>query len=114
MSTKKSLLAIRLAELRKERNLTQYSLAEELGCSRGLLSNYEQGTREPDSEMLIRLATFFDVSVDYLLGKTPTRKWETETLSFNTVDIDGLSDEDIAAVRRIIEGLKDKQHGEKK
>lgn len=107
-------LGKRISELRKEKNLTQVEFAEALGITRSAYSHNELGTREPDYELLKKIADFFDCSPDYLLGKTPTRKWETETLSFNTVDIDGLSDEDIAAVRRIIEGLKDKQHGEKK
>lgn len=60
----------RLKQLRKERNLTQYDLAELLGFSRGQIGNYEQGTREPDQNTLLKISDFFNVSVDYLLGKT--------------------------------------------
>ena len=60
----------RLADLRKKRGLSQYELAKRLGCTRGQIGNYEQGTREPDHEMLTKIANFFDVSVDYLLGRT--------------------------------------------
>jgi len=60
----------RLADLRKKRGLSQYELAKRLGCTRGQIGNYEQGTREPDHEMLTKIADFFDVSVDYLLGRT--------------------------------------------
>jgi transcriptional regulator with XRE-family HTH domain len=65
--------AQRLKELRKEKDLTQYKLAEELGFSRGLIGNYELGTREPDHTTTKILADFFDVSIDYLLGRTNVR-----------------------------------------
>ncbi|MEO4053414.1 helix-turn-helix transcriptional regulator [Solibacillus sp. CAU 1738] len=58
-----------LAKLRKERKMSQYDLAEKMGFSRGQLANYEQGTRQPDFDTLQKLADYFDVSVDYLLGR---------------------------------------------
>ncbi|MGB9661917.1 MAG: helix-turn-helix domain-containing protein [Moorellaceae bacterium] len=60
----------RLVQLRKERGLSQYQLANLLGFSRGQISNYEQGTREPDYDTLKKIADFFNVSTDYLLGRT--------------------------------------------
>lgn len=60
----------RLKSLRKAKNLSQYELADRLGFSRGKLANYEQGTREPDFATLEIIADFFDVSTDYLLGKS--------------------------------------------
>ena len=66
----KNKLAERLILLRKQRNLSQYKLAELLGFSRGLISNYEQGRREPDYNTLLAFALFYHVSVDYLLGLT--------------------------------------------
>lgn len=60
----------RLAELRKQKGLTQEQLAKQLGFTRGQVSNYEQGTREPDFETLKKIADFFNVSADYLLGRT--------------------------------------------
>lgn len=59
-----------LAELRKSKKLSQYSLADMLGFSRGQIANYEQGQRQPDFDALKTLADFFNVSVDYLLGRT--------------------------------------------
>ncbi|MBU5445416.1 helix-turn-helix domain-containing protein [Paenibacillus sp. MSJ-34] len=64
------MFARRLAELRNRRHLTQYELADRLQFSRAQIGNYEQGTREPDFQTLITFADFFDVSVDYLLGRT--------------------------------------------
>lgn len=66
----KFLLGKRIAQLRKKQGLSQYALAEKLGFSRGQLANYEQGQREPDFKTLQKIADYFDVSTDYLLGKT--------------------------------------------
>lgn len=58
----------RLAALRKQIGISQYDLADQLGLSRGQLSNYELGTREPDFETLRKITEYFDVTADYLLG----------------------------------------------
>jgi transcriptional regulator with XRE-family HTH domain len=58
----------RLRELRKQKGISQYDLADQLGLSRGQIANYEQGTREPDYDTLHRFAEYFDVTDDYLLG----------------------------------------------
>ena len=60
----------RLATLRKNKNLSQYELADRLKLSRGQIANYEQGQREPDFNTLQKLADFLDVSIDFLLGRT--------------------------------------------
>lgn len=59
----------RLAEIRNNKGISQYELAEHLKFTRAQLANYEQGKREPDFETLITLANYFDVSIDYLLGR---------------------------------------------
>ena len=59
-----------LAELRRDRNMTQAELAKELFVTAGTVSNYEKGVHLPDVEKLVAIADFFDVSVDYLLGRT--------------------------------------------
>lgn len=64
------MLGERIAKLRKQRNLSQYDLAERLGFSRGKLANYEQGSRQPDYDTLQKIADYFEVSTDYLLGRT--------------------------------------------
>lgn len=80
MKGRKSMFGKRLAFLRKQKGLTQYELAEELDFSRGQISNYEQGSREPDFETLQKIAHFFHVSTDYLLGLTdiPTPYYEID------------------------------------
>ena len=64
----------RLAALRKEKNISQYKMAELLMYSRGQIANYEQGKRKPDFETLGNFADFFKVSIDYLLGRTNIRQ----------------------------------------
>lgn len=57
-------LGKRIAEIRKNKNLTQKELANILGISRASLAMYETNKREPDKDMLSRIADCFDVSVD--------------------------------------------------
>ena len=58
-----------LLSLRRERGLTQAQLAEALGMSKSAVSMYERGNREPELELLQRMADFFHVSVSTLLGR---------------------------------------------
>ncbi|MBO8161913.1 MAG: helix-turn-helix transcriptional regulator [Thermosipho sp. (in: Bacteria)] len=67
----------RLKELRLERGLLQKDIAEYLNITRPTIAHYENGTRKPDHETLERLASFFNVSIDYLLGRTNIRNEET-------------------------------------
>ncbi|WOC32008.1 MULTISPECIES: helix-turn-helix domain-containing protein [Caproicibacterium] len=57
--------------LRKERGLSQKAVAESLGVSQALLSHYEKGIRECGLDFVVKIADFYDVSCDYLLGRTP-------------------------------------------
>ncbi|MDI3548173.1 MAG: hypothetical protein PWR10_1825 [Halanaerobiales bacterium] len=63
----------RLKKLRKEKGLYQKELAKIIGVSDGAIAMYETGKRTPDKEILDKLANYFDVSVDYLLGRTDER-----------------------------------------
>lgn len=61
-----------LSELRKDCGMTQKELGAVVCVSGGTISNYETGTHLPDIETLLRLADFFHVTTDYLLGRTPS------------------------------------------
>ncbi|WP_435246702.1 helix-turn-helix domain-containing protein [Streptomyces sp. NRRL F-5630] len=60
-------LGKRITSLRKQSGLTQEELAKKLNVSRSALSQYELGTRDPNYELLIKIANFFEVTTDYLL-----------------------------------------------
>ena len=62
-----------LAELRQEQNIGQKELAAYLNVSIGTISNYENNVHSPDLATLGRLADFFGVTTDYLLGRTAFR-----------------------------------------
>lgn len=59
--------------LRKEKKLSQKQVATDLGISQALLSHYEKGIRECGLDFLIKIADYYEVSSDYLLGRTPQR-----------------------------------------
>lgn len=69
----------RLVQLRKELNLTQTDFAEKIGFSRTAVSAWEIGRNEPSNEDTIKIADFFGVSVDYIIGKTNNRKGESSS-----------------------------------
>lgn len=60
----------RLVQLRKSTNLLQTDMAKKIGVARATYGAYEQGTRQPDFETLQRIAQFFEVSTDFLLGNS--------------------------------------------
>lgn len=64
----------RIRDLREDRDLKQRQLAEYLNCSQQVYSNYELGQRDVPTDILIKLADFYGVSVDYLLGLTANPK----------------------------------------
>ena len=64
------IFAIRLRELRKEKMFSQEKLAKKLGITQQSYARYEADTSEPSYEMLVQISNIFEVSCDYLLGKT--------------------------------------------
>ena len=61
---------MRVRELRKARRITQLKMALDLDMSQNTISRYESGEREPGIAELIRIADYFRVSIDYLVGRT--------------------------------------------
>jgi transcriptional regulator with XRE-family HTH domain len=62
----------RIRDLREDHDLTQDELVKLLGMHKTTYTNYEQGKREPPFSLMIRLAEFYNVSLDYLAGLTDT------------------------------------------
>ena len=69
----KSVFAIRLGELRKERSLNQRQAAGDLGVSQAVLSHYENDMREPKLEFVLKVCAYYDVTADYILGRSDER-----------------------------------------
>ncbi|MBR2465987.1 MAG: helix-turn-helix transcriptional regulator [Clostridia bacterium] len=85
-----------LKQLRLEAGYTQQQLASRLGVTKSVVSYYELQARYPSPEVLVKIAAVFHVSTDYLLG---LEKKET-------LDITGLSDEDVITLKRLVASLK--------
>ena len=60
----------KLIRLRKAKNLTQIELQKQTGIDQALLSKFETGERVPNTDKLLALADYYNVSTDYLLGRT--------------------------------------------
>lgn len=72
-------LGYTIRELRKEKGISQRELAEAIGMRANAINNYENGYRTPDANTVLRLARYFSVSADYLLGITPFRTSSAQT-----------------------------------
>ncbi len=67
-------MEFRLKELRKRRKISQLKMALDLNMNQNTISRYENMEREADYKTLIRFADYFDVTLDYLLGRSDTEK----------------------------------------
>lgn len=68
------MIGARLIYLRKQKGLTQEGLAKELGLPRTTYAGYENESREPDLGTLIKLADYFETSLDFIFGRTDNQK----------------------------------------
>ena len=76
----KSAFSEMLSSLRREKGFSQRQAAAELGISQALLSHYENGAREPKLEFVVRACNYYDISADYMLGRSKTRIDESTQL----------------------------------
>jgi transcriptional regulator with XRE-family HTH domain len=67
-------MIFRLKELRYKKKISQIKLSIDLNINQNTISRYENGVREADYKTLIMFADYFDVSLDYLLGRTENPK----------------------------------------
>lgn len=112
--------AERLRDLRTQRGLSQIELAKRLGLSNSTISMYERGEREPDFETLDLIGDFFNVDVNYLLGKEigstyyldpqaaemAKEVFDREELRILFDAVKDVSKEDIEFVTKMVKGLK--------
>lgn len=89
------MLNIKIKKLRKALNLSQVDLAKKLSVTKQTISNWENDNIQPSIDMLEKLADFFKVTTDYMLGRD----------SVNRISVDGLSDEQIAHISQLVDDL---------
>lgn len=111
--------------LRSEKNMSQQELADALGISKSSINMYERGDRQPNLDMLEKIAEYFNVTVDYLLGitqkdideacdyalgviakATPRKKTQTIAAHF---DGDEFTEEELDEIRKFAEFVKAKR-----
>ena len=105
------MLTERLKELRHEKNVLQKDVANYLNITTSAYGFYEQGKRIPDSETLTKLANYFNVSLDYLVGKTNMKNHSNseETIALHSdYDYKDLPDEARKEIENYIEYMKQK------
>lgn len=68
-------MRLRIRDIREDRDLTQKQVAQHLMCDQSLYSKYERGEREIPLNLMIRLAQFYQVSIDYLVGLTDEKSF---------------------------------------
>lgn len=106
----------RLVQLRKELGLTQEEFAEKIGYSRTAISAWEIGRNEASNADTLKIADFFGVSTDYLLGKTDIRNYDEDEKEFRFAfhkETEGLSDEEVRDALRFYKEMKNKMKGNK-
>ncbi len=101
------MLSERLKLLRNEKDLSQRELANILNISNGTIAMYETNKRQPDNDTLSKIADFFNVSIDYLLGKTDIKKPQNIDEKYSVL----LNDEELAEA---LEELMDLSDNDKK
>ena len=89
----------RLKNLRQSKHLTLKQVAERVGISVSVLSAYEIEDRHPSYHILLKLATLYDVSCDYLIVREKMR----------TLDVTGLSQREIDSIAEIIAIMKERK-----
>lgn len=105
----------RIKNLREERDMKQEDLAKVLSISPSAVGMYERDEREPNDEITLKLAEYFGVSTDYLLGKSDIRNPEEFKYAYNRPnEAEGLSDEEVNDALRFYKEMKKKIEGEKK
>ena len=95
-------IGTKLKELRRQRKISQITLAKQLGVSKSVISSYENEIHSPPYDVLLQMARLFGVSTDYLLGASNNR----------TINVDGLTDTQVEAITMIVNELRETNKNE--
>lgn len=100
----------RIKLLREEKKLKQDELAKILSISPSAIGMYERDVREPNDEITLKIAEYFNVSTDYLLGKSDIRNpEELKNIPFANnggLNTDGLDEEDLKELQKQVDYIK--------
>lgn len=105
------MLGQRIKKLREEKDMTQQNLADILGVSQQAVAKWESGKAEPDSMTMVRISNIFEVSLDYLLGRTNIRT-PIETIAAHH-DGDEWTEEELEEIERFKEFVRMKRQQKK-
>lgn len=94
------MIAERIKFLREQKSYTQTELAKKLGITRSSVNSWEMGISVPSTQYIVELSNIFSISTDYLLGVEKT----------SSIDLNGLTENDIEMVYKLTEYLKSKNH----
>ncbi|MFT8928480.1 MAG: helix-turn-helix transcriptional regulator [Sporolactobacillus sp.] len=105
-----NIIGKRITQLREEKGWTKTFTAEKLGIkTMSTYANWEYGTRTPDGEMLTKIADLFDVSTDYLLGRTDIHNSERKKENRFFYDLDHASKEEINELENYFRYMRSKR-----
>ncbi|MDD7186208.1 MAG: helix-turn-helix transcriptional regulator [Clostridia bacterium] len=88
----------KIKELRKAKRVSQVEMASALGLTKQCVSNWENDNIQPSIEMLVKIADYFGVTTDYLLGRSET----------DVINVEGLSPVEISHIRDIVTDLRNR------
>lgn len=104
----------RIKQLREENNWTQLELSKKMDCAMSSIAMYENESRKPSMEVLIKLSEIFDCSIDYILGKSDIRNPEDlkniPHANSGGVDTTGLDEEDLKELQAQADYMKWKKN----
>lgn len=83
----------RIRDLRREKDLTAEELGNKMGVTKFAISMWENGKNQPNNDILLKLADYFDVSLDYLMGRSDIRNPRPITEDDFLVAFSGLSED---------------------
>ena len=105
-------IGYRISELRKQAGMSQFQLAKVLDIATSTLGMYETGKREPSLKVMNRIANYFNVTTDYLLGRPDKKDDDTKTADIDddnvifTYEGRQIPKEDLELIRRIMRGTR--------
>lgn len=98
-----------LKKIRQENNMTQDELAKKIDTSRSNIANYENGKNMPSIDILEKIASLFNCTTDYLLGKTDIRNIEEDFRFAYHKETEGLSEDEIKEALEFYKLVKNKK-----